>query len=324
MFELLRSIFQIDWDIFMAGAQSWLQGQSPYARLASPTFGNFGPGAFAYPPTALPWLALFVPLGGLGYYVWTLLELALWWWIIRKDRPSQLLLICWSPLILHIVEGQSTLMAILVAWAAARAPQRGWLWGLALAWALTKPQAAIVPVLWILWADRNSPQRARLWGGIALGTLLLALPPTIMNPGIWSDWLASLTAYRARILQMGAWQGPSVVLFALAAWLWYRSRRGGWQWWLAAGAFPQTSFYGMVALMPALRPRPNNWTLAGLALAGVLQGPMQLDLADGTSLVFLPWILCGHLLAAWMIAGGTRRDPALVIPPAQTQVAEVR
>ncbi len=86
MFELLRSIFQIDWDIFMAGAQSWLQGQSPYARLASPTFGNFGPGAFAYPPTALPWLALFVPLGGLGYYVWTLLELALWWWIIRKDR----------------------------------------------------------------------------------------------------------------------------------------------------------------------------------------------------------------------------------------------
>ena len=125
MFELLRSIFQIDWDIFMAGAQSWLQGQSPYARLASPTFGNFGPGAFAYPPTALPWLALFVPLGGLGYYVWTLLELALWWWIIRKDRPSQLLLICWSPLILHMVEGQSTLMAILVAWAAARAAVGG-------------------------------------------------------------------------------------------------------------------------------------------------------------------------------------------------------
>lgn len=48
MFELLRSIFQIDWDIFMAGAQAWLNGQSPYERLASPTFGSFGPGAFAY------------------------------------------------------------------------------------------------------------------------------------------------------------------------------------------------------------------------------------------------------------------------------------
>lgn len=310
MFELLRSIFQIDWDIFMAGAQAWLNGQSPYARLASPTFGSFGPGAFAYPPTALPWLALFVPLGGAGYYVWTLLELALWWWLIRKERPSQLLLICWSPLILHLVEGQSTFMSILVVWAATRADRRGWLWGLALAWALTKPQAALVPVLWLLWADRQSPQRMQLWGGIVLGTLLLALPPTLVNPSIWGQWLASLPAYRARILQMGAWQGPSILLFALAALLWYRSRRGGWQWWLSAGAFPQTSFYSMVALMPTLRPRADNWTLAGLALAGVLQGPMQLDLANGTSLVLLPWILCGHLLAAWMIAGGPRREPA--------------
>ena len=310
MLDLLRSIFQIDWRIFMAGAEAWLGGQSPYARLASDTFGRFGPGAFAYPPTALPWLALFVPLGAAGYYLWTLLELALWWLLIRKTQRSQLLLICWSPLILHLVEGQSTFMAILVVWAAARAPQRGWLWGLALAWALTKPQAAIAPVLWLLWGDRQSPLRARLWGGLLLGTLLLALPPTLVNPGIWREWLLSLPAYRARILQMGAWQGFSVLLFALAAWLWYSSRRGGWQWWLAAGAFPQTSFYSMVALMPALRPRPDNWTLAGLALAGVLQGPMQLDLAGGTSLVLLPWILCGHLLAAWMIAGGTKRLPA--------------
>jgi hypothetical protein len=48
--------------------------------------------------------------------------------------------------------------------------------------------------------------------------------------------------------------------------------------------------------MPALRPRKNNWTLAGLGLAGILQGPVN-------ELV-LPWILAGHMLAAWMIAGG--------------------
>ena len=309
MFDLLGSIFQIDWRIFMAGAEAWLAGQNPYARLNSATFGPFGPGAFAYPPTALTWLALFVPLGGLGYYLWTALELLLWWLLIRKDRPSQLLLVCWAPIVLHLIEGQSTWMAILVVWAAYRARERGWLWGLALAWAMTKPQAALVPLLWLLWHDRQSPLRARLWGGLLLGTLLLALPPTLRNPGIWADWLTSLPAYRARILQLAAWQGPSILLFALAAYLWWRSKVGGWQWWLAAGAFPQTSFYSMVALLPTLRPRPNGWTLGGLALAGVLQGPMQLDLADGRSFVFLPWILCGHLLAAWLLARGSRPLP---------------
>ena len=253
------TLYQIDWRIFMAGAEAWLQGRNPYGALSA----DFSAGAFAYPPTALPWLALFAPLGGIGFYLWTALELALWWLLIRKTYRSQLLLLCWSPLIL--VEGQSSLMVILVLWAASRAERRGWLWGLALAWALTKPQVAIVPLLWQLWQDRASPLRGRLWGGIVLGTLLLALPPTLMNPAIWNDWLISLTSYRGRILQMGAWQGPSVALFALAAYLWHRSRRGGWQWWLAAGAFPQTSYYCMVALMPALHPPQSRWSRPGTA-----------------------------------------------------------
>jgi hypothetical protein len=302
----LATLYQIDWRIFMAGAQAWLHGQNPYGRLSP----EFGAGAFAYPPTALTWLALFVPLGGLGFYIWTALELLFWWLLIRKSHRSQLLLLCWAPLILHLVEGQSTLPVVLVLWAAARAERRGWLWGMALAWALTKPQVAIIPLAWLLWQDRASPMRARLWGGIALGTLLLALPPTLMNPAIWSDWLLSLPAYRARILQLAAWQGPSIVLFGLAAYLWHRSQRGGWQWWLAAAAFPQTSYYAMVALMPKLQVRPNNWTLLGLGLAGLLQGPMQIELRNGTRLTFLPWILCGHLLAAWMIAGGPARRAA--------------
>ena len=304
MFDELGKLFQIDWRIFMAGAEAWLGGHNPYGPLSA----DFSAGAFAYPPTALPWLALFAPLGGLGFYVWTALELLLWWLIVRRGDRSQLLLLCWSPLILHLVEGQSTLAVVLALWAAYRAERRGWLWGLALAWALTKPQVAIVPLLWLLWQDRRSPLRWRLWGGILLGTALLALPPTLLRPTIWSEWLASLPAYRARILQMGAWQGPSVALFALAAYLWYRGRYGGWQWWLAASAFPQTSFYCMVALMPALRPRLGNWALAGLALAGVVQGPM--------SPLVLPWILAIHLLAAWMIAGGPRGRPARAPAPA--------
>jgi hypothetical protein len=315
MFKAIIDVYQIDWRIFMAATYSWLGGQNPYARLSTP-FGAFGPGAFAYPPTALPWLALFVPLGGAGYFVWTILELALWWLLIRKEHRSQLLLLCWAPMILHLVEGQSTFMAILVVWAAARAPRRGWLWGIALAWAMTKPQAAIAPLIWLLWRDRQSADRWRVWAGLALGTVALALPPTLIRPEIWSEWLASLPAYRERILQMAAWQGPSVVLFGLAAYLWYRSRQGGWQWWLAAGAFPQTSFYSMVALVPVLRPRPNYWMLGGLALSGALQGPMSLEMADGRVLLLLPWILCGHLIAAWMIAGGPQPNPSPLLAAA--------
>ncbi|MEO7913252.1 MAG: hypothetical protein ABIV47_26690, partial [Roseiflexaceae bacterium] len=76
----------------------------------------------------------------------------------------------------------------------------------------------------------------------------------------------------------------------------------------------------MVALMPTLRLRMSNWTLIGLGLAGVLQGPMQIELRNGTRLIFLPWILCGHLLAAWMIAGGPVRRAAAT-PQVQVAVA---
>jgi hypothetical protein len=73
VFDEIAKLFQIDWRIFMAGAEAWLHGRNPYGALSA----EFSAGAFAYPPTALPWLALFVPLGGLGFYVWTALELAL-------------------------------------------------------------------------------------------------------------------------------------------------------------------------------------------------------------------------------------------------------
>lgn len=291
----MDELFQIDWRIFITATQAWLQGGNPYGALP----GDLSAGAFAYPPTTLTWLALFVPLGALGFYVWTVLQLAGWWMIIRKRCPNQLLLLCWSPMILHLVEGQSSLAVVLVLWAAYNASRRGWLWGLALAWALTKPQVALLPLAWLLWLDRGAPTRGRLWGGIALGTLLLAIPPTLYNPGIWSDWLYSLGSYRGRVLQQAAWQGPSMVLLGLAAYLWHRSKHEGWQWWLTAGLFPHTSFYSIVAVLPALRPRFSVWLVAGLGLAALLQGPVNE--------MTLTWILAGHMLCVWMINGGLRR-----------------
>ncbi|WP_029215277.1 glycosyltransferase 87 family protein [Kallotenue papyrolyticum] len=295
MFDQLRELFQIDWRIFMEATATWLRGGNPYGRLSA----EFSAGAFAYPPTALTWLALFVPLGRWSYYLWTALTLLGWWLVARRRCPEQIVLLLWSPIVLHLVEGQNSLAVVLVVWAASLAPRRGWGWGLALAWALTKPQVALLPVAWLLWRDRRAPTRATLWGGLLLGTLLLALPPTLRDPGIWQEWLAALGSYRDRILQMAAWQNWGIVLFVPAAYLWYRSRRGGWPWWLTAALMPHTSFYSMVALLPMLRPRQDGWTLAGLALAGVLQGPM--------SPLTLPLILSGHLLAAWMLAGGPRR-----------------
>ena len=288
----LTELFHVDWDIFMTATHLWLQGHSPYGALSPENAA----GAFAYPPPALTWLALFTLLGPLGYYVWTALQLGGWWWLAKDECPEQIVLLCWSPFILNLIEGQSTMAIALVLWAAFKARQRGLLWGMALAWTLSKPQVALVPLLWLLWQDRDSPQRLRLWGGIFLGGLLLALPPTLRNPGIWGDWLTSLAAYRGRTLQMGAWQGPSVIVFAVAAYLWHRAGYGQWHWWIVATLFPQGSFYALVALLPVLRPRLGPWLIGGLLLAAVLEGP--------SSVLFLPWILAGHALAVWMIAGG--------------------
>ncbi|HEY1011454.1 MAG TPA: hypothetical protein VGE07_02040 [Herpetosiphonaceae bacterium] len=292
MFDKLAELYQFDWRIFMAGTEAWLRGGNPYGALP----GDLEAGSFAYPPTALPWLTLFVPLGVLGFYVWTALQLGLWWRLIKDDQPQQLLLLAWAPMVLHLVEGQSSLMMVLILWAALRAPRRGWLWGLAIALALTKFQVVLLPTLWLLWQDRRAPDRWRLVGGILLGTALLALPATLRDPGIWGDWLRSLADYQERLLYRAAWQGFSVLLLALAGWLWYRSRRGEWHWWLTAALFPHTSFYGIVALLPAITPTRSRWSLVGLGLAGVLQGPIN----SAT----LPWILAGHILAAWLIAGG--------------------
>ena len=291
-------LFSVDWNILTAATNQWLMEENPYGRI-SPETGL--PGAFAYPPTALTWLSLFVPFGAAGFYLWTALQLGGWWLLIRRQLRSQLVLLLWLPLVFHLLLGQTTLAMVLLLWAATLTTHRGFWWGMAVAFALTKPQAALLPVLWLLWSDRHLATRYLFWSGIFAGTILLALPPTLENPGIWIDWIHSLTDYRARTLQMGPWQGFGFPVLIVAFILWYQRSRGrqvvsGWQWWLSAAIFPQTALYSSVVLLPLLRPTRNYWSIAGLGIASLLIGPVT----DVT----LPIILSGHILAAWFICGG--------------------
>jgi hypothetical protein len=296
--ETLTQVYACDWRIFMTAASQWWQGGDPYGVL-SPEYGL--PGAFAYPPTALTWLIVFLQLGGAGFYVWTALQLGGWWILVRRTPGLHPVLLLWTPLIIHLWLGQSTLAVVLVLWAATMAKRRGFWWGMALAWSLTKPQAALLPIAWILWRDRVQVHRHHLWLGIAAGTAALALPPMMMDPGIWLDWFHSLSAYRSRVLQVAPWQGFGAPILLLALGLWYHRHRRqrsdpGWQWLLSAAVFPQTSLYASVILMPVLRPQMNYWTIAGLGLSALLVGP--------ASQITLPIILSGHILAAWFITGG--------------------
>ncbi len=285
----------------MTAANQWWQGGDPYGFLPS---AMGGPGAFAYPPTALTWLCMFLPLGSFGYYVWTVLQLGCWWLFIRRNLSWQPVLLFWPPLLMHLLLGQSTFAIVLALWAATLTQRRGFWWGTILAWAMTKPQVALIPVLWLLYKDWASACRYRLWAGIVTATVALAMPPTIKNPSIWLHWLHSLENYHARMLLMAPWQGFGAPILLLAAGLWYHRYRGnqkdaGWQWWLTSALFPQCSLYSSVVLMPLLRPMRTYWTIAGLALSSMLIGP--------ATEITLPIILSGQILGAWLICGGPNK-----------------
>lgn len=304
MFDQIRTIFAIDWRIFQTATSVWWQGGNPYGVL-SPEFGAAG--AFAYPPTALTWLSLFLPLGGAAFWVWSLLSLVAW---SLTGFRKQAVLLVWSPVLVQFILGQSTLLVVLVIWMVYRAERRGWGCGLLLAFAMTKPQTALLPIAWLLWCERKAPFARQLWAGLLIGTLLLTLPPTLRDPGIWRDWLHSLGAYRHRIQQTAPWQGFGPCLLLPAAWLWHLQQKQTsansplqsiWPWWLTVALFPQTGLYPAVALLPVLHPRGNYWTIGGLALSSLLIAPV-----NGFT---LPLILSGHILAGWLINGGPQ--PAL-------------
>ena len=311
--DVWRDLFQVDWWIFLTATQKWLQGGNPYGALSRDGL----PGAFAYPPTALTWLMLFVPLGVWGYWLFFMGQLAAWFALMRHTgRTSHVVLLVWAPLVIGLLFGQTTLAAVLILWFVFLSPKRGWGCGFLLALVLTKPQTAFLPLVWLLWHTRHDERRFALWGGIVTGTVLLALPPTLRDPGIWQDWIKSLTDYRVRTMQSFPWQGWGAPILLLSAWLWHRQARQApvssqsektnpldniWPWWLTMALFPQGSLYPAVMLLPIMRPAINYWSILGLLLSGMLIGP-------ATDLV-LPIILSGHILAAWMINGGPRAAP---------------
>jgi hypothetical protein len=318
MFNGLRELYQYDWLIFMSATQRWLQGQDPYGVLNT----EIGlPGAFAYPPTALSWLSLFVPLGAASFYAWSLLEVGLWVALMRRTgRMSQLVLLVWAPWVAHFVLGQTTLLFIGALWFVFLAEKRGWLCGFILAFTLSKPQTAFLPVIWLLWHTRHDDTRYKLWGGIVIGTILLALPPTLNDPGIWKAWVASMGDYKSRAQFAAPWQGPGFFVVALSAWLWFKQSKAQetneapadrvesdpqkralgniWPWWLTMTLFPYAGLYPAVTLIPIMRPQRNYWSIGGFFLSSCLIGPVNS--------FTLPYILSGHVLAAWMINGGPR------------------
>jgi hypothetical protein len=315
MFDQITEMFARDWNLLMVAASSWMHGGNPYAALRR----EWAPGAFAYPPTTLPWLALFAMLGGASFIVWTGLQLFAWWRLVRKTAPTQLLLICWAPLIINCISGQTTFAVVLILWGAYQASDRHWqtarganvafLWGAALSLTSMKPQVALLPVLYLLWLNRGSTKRWHLLGGLALGFAVTAIVPMIANPRIWNQWQTGVRDYMKLNTLATPWQDPlSFALVVAATVLWYRSRRGGWQWWVPAALQPQNAVYSMILLMPALRPHRNYWSLAGLALAGIFVAP-------NPPVLTLPLLLSIQLLAVWMIAGGPAKLP--VEPPAR-------
>jgi hypothetical protein len=186
--------------------------------------------------------------------------------------------------------------------------RNNWLRGFLLAFALTKPQTALLPLAWLLWNERSAPQRFSLWGGLALGLLLLALPPTLRHPGIWRDWMGALGGYRGHQQFLPIWQGYGLFLLLPVTYLWWRQwkaqrkadwRENPWPWFLTIALFPQAAIYSAVTLLPALRPRSGYAVLGGLGLSSVLITPI--------TAFTQPLFFAGHLLSGWIINGGTAK-----------------
>ena len=308
MFEQIAGILHVDWVVLQRATTTWLNGGNPYAALGGPHDPHPFAGAFAYPPFALTWLCLFTPLGKAGFWVWSALELCGWWLLVRRTRPGQIALLMWSPVIVHLLLGQSTLAVVLALWAAYEIPAEkriNWARGALLAFALTKPQTALLPLLWLLYNERRGEHRSTLWAGL-LGTFaLLCLPPTLRDPGIWTKWLAALSGYQSHQQFQTLWRGWGLVTLPVVLLLWSRQwraepdrqwQKNPWPWLLTIALFPQAAVYSSVTLLPAIRPRSGYAALGGLAVSSVLISPI-------TALT-QPLFFSGHLLAGWLMNGG--------------------
>ncbi len=202
--DALGSKLGMDYDIYMAAAQRWLDGGSFYLpeQLAGPY--EIEGGVILYPPIAL---LLFVPFTFLPGFLWWALPLGITGWVIWSFRPAlwgwvamMALLTCWFFAMWVVFFGTPTIWIVALT---ALGPRFGWPGALV----FMKPTLGLFALFGI---------RDRRWWLACAGLAVVSLA---MLP-MWFDWLT--IAMNARGEGAGIWYSFNDVPFMfvpVAAWL---------------------------------------------------------------------------------------------------------
>jgi Glycosyltransferase family 87 len=231
--NLPRTDFYAPW----YGGRELLHGRSPYrsdVRDATQTFyygHRLASGdrrdqhRFVYPAyvvlVLLPTLWLPFPLARVAMLILLLIGAYLYARIsistLKRASPDTIrvpeimitFFVLISPPVIHglILQQPGLLVAVMVVGALALVvyDQPAWA-GMVLAVATSKPQMAVLPVMWfVLWALCGVRTRWPLLAGfLGVWTLLVGIGALLMGPGWIMEWLASLAAYRTYAGRSGA------------------------------------------------------------------------------------------------------------------------
>ena len=219
------------------GSRELLHGRSPYRRDVSDATQTFYYGhplasgderdqhRFVYPAyvvlVLLPTLWLPFPLARVamstlllfGAYLYARISIDM----LKRANPDTIrvpemvitLLVLISPPVIHglILQQPGSLVAVLVVGALALVMYDQLAWaGIVLAVATSKPQMAVLPVLWfVAWALCEVRTRWPLLAGfLSVWTFLVGIGALLMGPGWIMEWLGSLAAYRSYAGHSGA------------------------------------------------------------------------------------------------------------------------
>lgn len=128
---------------------------------------------------------------------------------IRVPEIAITIFVLISPPVIHglVLQQPGSLVAVLVVGVLALVMYDQLAWaGIVLAVATSKPQMAVLPVLWfVAWALCEVRTRWSLLAGFfSVWTLLVGMGALLMGPGWIREWLASLAAYRTYAGHSGA------------------------------------------------------------------------------------------------------------------------
>lgn len=219
------------------GSRELLHGRSPYRRDVSDATQTFYYGhplasgdkrdqhRFVYPAyvvlVLLPTLWLPFPLARVamlilllfGAYLYSRISISM----LKRANPDTIrvpeivitFFVLISPPVIHglILQQPGSLVAVLVVGTLALVTYDQLAWaGIVLAVATSKPQMAVLPVLWfVAWALCEVRTRWPLLAGfLSAGTLLVGIGALLMGPRWIMEWLASLEAYRTYAGHSGA------------------------------------------------------------------------------------------------------------------------